>query len=79
MNWAAWNVIRQIVEDCSGGIKFTELITILADRYHGSLYEAWNTPEEVENIIRNSGNEKLKILDYTWHSCRKTKMFVYTP
>jgi hypothetical protein len=73
------DAIAKIVENSSGGIKFIELITVLASEYRHQLTETdiELLPERVEKVIRESND--LKILDYTFKSYNRSKMFVYTP
>ena len=74
--------ILNIVNDNSGGIKFTELITILLTNYRHNL-DGWQNDDNldklsdiIEKIIRESSD--MKILNYTWILMKRTKMFVYT-
>jgi hypothetical protein len=78
-------LIRKFVEDHSGGIKFTELIcklmsTILGAedaKYIGmTKKQEEHFPDRIEALIRKS--KEFKILDYTWRSENKAKIFVYT-
>lgn len=73
------SIIKDIVENNSGGIKFTELISILSSDYRELLSDEVlsNIAENVEKAIRS--DDHLKILDYTWGSYNRAKMFVYTP
>jgi hypothetical protein len=67
-----------IVEDASGGIKFTELVCQFVS-LHGRDpdFESYDFVTRLEIIIRSSS--ELKILDYTFHALNRQKMFVYTP
>lgn len=72
-------LITKIVNDNSGGIKFTELIVNLIEAISktDSGYEDDDIDiDSIELIIRESSD--LKILDYTWHELNRSKMFVYT-
>lgn len=71
--------VLDIVNDHSGGIKFTELISIIVaknEEEHLGLDIDNDFPTVLENTIRASS--KLKILDYTWQPMSRAKMFVYT-
>jgi hypothetical protein len=79
------NLIRRFVEDGSGGIKFIELVshlmcTILGGedaKYVGMTKKQEKCfPDRIEALIRKS--KEFKILDYTWRSQIKEKMFIYT-
>lgn len=70
-------ILAQVV-DHSGGIKFTELLTILtANATENDETLPDNFQDVVENTIRKS--DKMKILDYTFTTLNRVKMFVYTP
>jgi len=62
--------ILEILDYHSGGIKFTELIVDLAARHPVDI-------DDVEAVIRES--KDIKILNYTWLSVKRAKMFIYTP
>ena len=70
--------VVKIVNDNSGGIKFTQLVTELVS----TLFENNKncnivSAEYIENLIKKSKN--LKILTYTFHSLNREKLFIYTP
>ena len=67
------NAIRNIVNEHSGGVKFTELIVEIVSKKYLDI----KNPDEIEKVIREM--EDVKILDYTWKSMDRAKMFVYTP
>jgi len=67
------NAIRNIVNEHSGGVKFTELIVEIVSKKYLDI----KNPDEIEKVIREM--EDVKILDYTWKSIDRAKMFVYTP
>lgn len=72
------DIILAHVVDNSGGIKFTELLaklTAIAIENSEQLPE--NFQDMVEETIRKS--DKMKILDYTFTTLKRVKMFVYTP
>lgn len=68
--------VRRILDEHSGGIKFTELIVDLITYRHLESNEV--DPDEIEEVIR-WGMEDVNILDYVWKSMNRAKMFVYTP
>jgi ribosomal protein S6E (S10) len=79
------DLIRRFVEDNSGGIKFMELISHLMMTILGgedtkfigmTKKQEESFPDRIEALIRKS--KEFKILDYTWRSGIKAKMFVYT-
>ncbi len=65
-------IIKRIVNDNSGGIKFTKLLVELAV---GMKID----PDVAEQAIRDCPD--LDILDYSWDmgEMKRAKMFVYTP
>jgi len=72
--------ILEIVEDHSGGLKFTELLFKLFVYFHekGKSDEIeLMTPEFLEKTIKNM--KELKILKFTFKTLKREKMFVYTP
>lgn len=73
-------LILEIIEDNSGGLKFTELlpnlITKLINSNQSNFIEHL-TPEFVEELITQT--PELKILEYTFKSLNRQKMFIYTP
>jgi hypothetical protein len=75
--------IRSILDSHSGGIKFIDLVFEIQDFISNeeidekSISDIDNLPDIVENLVRE--DPYLKILEYTWHRCNKSKMFVYTP
>jgi hypothetical protein len=78
-------LILRFVEDHSGGIKFTELVhnlmaTILDPgeaKYIGvTKKQKEDFPDRIETLLRKS--KEFKILDYTWRSQNRAKMFIYT-
>jgi hypothetical protein len=70
--------IEKILDDHSGGIKFTELLgELIQIMYENEYIVPEDLPEKLEKLIREDTN--FKILDYTWKSMNKAKMFVYTP
>jgi len=78
------NVIQLIIDENSGGMKFTELLTELAKNANTNAlrdiltdFKGNEIPDIVETTIRDFGG-KIKILDYTWQSMNRAKMFVYT-
>lgn len=78
---AEYNLHTQIlahVTDNSGGMKFTELVSILtSNAVDNGVTLPDKFADEVESVIRNS--EELRVLDYTWKTLNRAKMFVYTP
>lgn len=72
-------IILDIVNNHSGGIKFTTLIADLVSKHkeHEIDIDCVHFPDQVEQAIRNSS--KMKILDYMWTDMNRAKMFVYTP
>lgn len=77
------DAIEQIVFNSSGGIKFTELITNIADMYYDKKsIDMDHSPTADEILVAIKQSKTLKILEYTWHmsdSVSREKMFVYTP
>jgi hypothetical protein len=72
------NKIEVILDDSSGGIKFIELLNkLIKIMYEGEYIIPENFPEKLEKLIRK--NTEFKVLDYTWKSMNRSKMFVYTP
>lgn len=78
-------LIRRSVEEHSGGIKFTELLCHIMSTILGAedtIYigmtkkQEENFPNRIEALLRKS--KEFKILDYTWRSENRAKMFVYT-
>ena len=65
-------LILEVVEDSSGGLKFTELLVKLMLK--GGIFES---PEELERIVRET--KGVRVLDYVWHREKREKMFIYTP
>lgn len=70
------DIAVSIVLDHSGGIKFTELLTIILSK-DTSISQISNFPDRLETIIRNSN--EVKVLDYTHKSLNRAKMFIYIP
>jgi hypothetical protein len=75
-------LILDIVNDNSGGIKFIALMTEVIFRIkEGKANGFREIPDDLdiymEEIIRES--KDMKILDYTWTKMKRAKMFVYTP
>jgi hypothetical protein len=70
------DLIVKIVDDNSGGIKFTELIATITADNHDSLDNIENFPDRLERVIRES--KILNVLDYTFRDLNRCKMFVYT-
>lgn len=72
--------IFRIVEDHSGGMKFTELIAefMVKHKEYLSTEQICSLPEILEKVIRDSEG-RMKVLDYTWKQMNRAKMFVYTP
>jgi hypothetical protein len=70
--------IHEIVEEHSGGLKFTELMSKVVDWW---IFEKGDPNldlvQKVEKDVRKS--KKLKILIYTAHRWNREKMFIYTP
>ena len=72
--------IRELINENSGGIKFTELITELVSRsmeQHGGFDF---DPDDIEKAIEDM--DGIEILRYSWHFSTKMsreKMFIYTP
>lgn len=72
--------VRQIVEDNSGGIKFTALIPALIDVMETEGCSDWSKEgfiDELESIVLD--HPELAVLNYTWKTLSRAKMFVYTP
>jgi hypothetical protein len=67
--------VRRILDEHSGGIKFTELIVEIASCRYLDISEM--DADEIEKVIREM--EDVKVLDYVWKSMNRAKMFVYTP
>lgn len=68
-------VILQIIDDNSGGLKLTQLISDLIGHYRGKIELA-----DIENELKNlEGKGKIKRLIYTWQSMNREKEFIYTP
>lgn len=65
----------EIVQDYSGGIKFTELLTVILSK-DKSASQIANFPDKLEKILRDS--DKIKVLDYTHILLNRAKMFIYT-
>lgn len=65
----------KLVHDNSGGIKFTELVTLLVSQNKD--LERDGFVEELETSLRTSN--VVKVLDYTFHQLNRSKMFIYTP
>ncbi len=68
-------IIKRIVNENSGGMKFTELLVDLAvDQIKMKI-----DPDVIEQAIRDCPD--LDILDYSWDmgEVKRAKMFVYTP
>ena len=78
-NMTLHDAIFSIVNDESGGIKFTELIVKLCVYAYdnNAKHLIPNNPEIIEETIRKS--KVMKILDYTSNYMCRQKMFVYTP
>lgn len=70
------DIIVKIVDDNSGGIKFTELISVIISNHIENLDNIENLPDRLERIIRES--KILSILEYTFRQLNRCKMFVYT-
>jgi hypothetical protein len=82
------DVIREIVEDHSGGLKFTELVSITVSKVCENnapnerppttlrllIHKDW--PDILERLCRE--DKTLCVLDYAWKN-EIAKMFVYTP
>jgi hypothetical protein len=66
--------IMRIVEDFSGGLKFTDLVFQIALMVSENVVPAVK-PDELEKIVRDC--PELKVLTYTWKSMNREKMFVY--
>jgi hypothetical protein len=79
------NTVQMIIDEHSGGMKFTELLNeLIAQSFSNGVVGAAFTgltkddfPSVVEMTIRDFG-QNIKILDYTWTSMNRAKMFVYT-
>lgn len=71
-----YNQALEIVKDHSGGIKFTELLTLILSK-NKSASQTSNFPDKLEIILRDS--DELKVLDYTHKLLNRAKMFIYTP
>jgi len=68
------------VLDNSGGMKFTELVFVLtADAIKKGAPTAIieDLPEQIESAIRRS--TRLKVLDYSFPTLNRKKMFIYIP
>jgi hypothetical protein len=74
------DLVVTIVNDNSGGIKFTELMYRILEKQHEGLIlsdtHTFVTPDLLEKCIRKS--RLVKILDYVWVPQNRAKMFVYT-
>jgi len=68
--------VRRILENYSGGIKFTELLTLILPDVMTLKIDTTDFSDRLEKVIRKS--DDIKILDYTWKSAKRAKMFVYT-
>jgi len=68
--------ILGIVNDASGGIKFTELMTKLAVSRQGKIPDTEKFIHDVEYLCRHS--DELKVLTYTYKLLNREKMFIHT-
>jgi hypothetical protein len=75
--------ILAIVDEASGGIKFTELVCKLTELscknpelYAGYGHDSVNWIEDIEEVCRAS--HVLEVLDYISKTMNRSKMFVYT-
>lgn len=74
-----------IVEGHSGGIKFPELLFEVVVKIREGVVddvtiedsESVSFPDRLEKAIQE--HTDLEILEYTWRSINRAKMFVYTP
>lgn len=78
------SLVRMFLNEHSGGIKFVELVTDIVSHLGETLKkEDFATIDfseldyHIEKVISETSD--IRILNYTWHSCNKQKMFVYTP
>lgn len=76
------DLIRNIIDDSSGGLKFTELLSKILIAYHeGEISfeesDLNNLSELIEACIDQSND--MKILEYSCVPMKRQKMFVYTP
>lgn len=72
------SIIEKIVNDHSGGIKFTELITELMIKFNEEKLDINEIePDKIEKIIESMMS--VKILEYTFKDLNRSKMFIYTP
>lgn len=69
--------ILEIVNQHSGGIKFTELIVHLTKWVYESKLKLSLDPEYIISVIKATSG--LEILHYTWKQCNREKLFIYTP
>lgn len=71
-------IILHIINDHSGGMKFSELLTeILSHYYEHNMKVPETFNEIILNTIEKELKGKLKILWYRFQN--KTKLFIYTP
>ena len=70
--------IKEILDSNSGGLKSTELYSkVLVEKYErGFVGEI--TMGDIDEIISTMYPEVM-VLDYTWHSIKRAKQFIYTP
>lgn len=73
-------LIKSIVEDNSGGLKFIDLlldITIIIKKDKKEI-EVSKLADLIENLIRNNKIKNIHILDYEWNVFQEYgKMFIY--
>jgi hypothetical protein len=80
-------LVRNFIQDNSGGAKYTEVLTHIFYAMHASAVEEKDTSlnkdtslDDIESVIRSMPD--IKVLDYGWQMDKdlwREKMFVYTP
>ncbi len=63
-------LIRRLLDENSGGMKFLELVTKIVEESKKI------NPEIVESLCRRLNG--IKVVDYTWKQCNRSKMFICT-
>lgn len=70
------DLIKRLVGENSGGIKFTHLVAEIATDRRTIAVD----PDEIERVVRSMSDEHIHVLDYHWAMSKdsfREKMFVY--